>query len=484
MTVSWLGTSRRLGAAAIILLATGSHADETIDLIQAVNYALSQNKRLARSALDVKANAFRVTEAQADFLVSVRPELSLGAAEGKETSAYGLRASKKLPWGTEAAVSGRMSAGQDDAGSDLRRGSVLVEIQQPLFRNFGPLVQTEGVTQAGSDLKTARRRYETRKADLVVEVADAYESLIRLGRQVESAKDSVKRFTRLHRLTKAKEALGRTTRVDTLRVELQLGQARVRLETHQERLASARRDFADLLSFPADTLFHLAPTVQIEIGAANADEAVRTALASRLDYAQALSDSDDAERGARIASRRLWPDLKLAGRYEQYGEGTSRADASRLDRGAWFVGFSVDTDFNLAKDRAVSERARIVEASARRAVEIVELSIAREVQSALLAWRRAQAEAKIAERNFGLARARARLAQRLFEIGRGDNFTVTDAEESYLQAEDQMLQARAEATVSTYRLFRAMGTLLEPPADLKPLVLSQKSQKRIEEIER
>lgn len=320
-------------AAVLFLLlveAQMSRAQQQIDLPQAVNYALAQNKRLARSSLDVNANALRVSEAQADFLVSVRPELSLGTTEGMESSAYGLRVSKKLPWGTEAAVSGRMSTGQDDSGSALRRGSVLVEVQQPLFRNFGPLVQMEGVTQAGSDLKTARRRYETQKADLVVEVAEAYESLIRLGRQVESAKDSVKRFTRLYRLTKAKEGLGRTTRVDTLRVELQLGQARVRLETHQERIASARRDFADLLGFPLDTPFSLAPTAPIEVRLPEAESAVRTALANRMDYAQALSDFDDAERGARIASRRLWPDIKLAGRHEQYGEGTSRADASRL----------------------------------------------------------------------------------------------------------------------------------------------------------
>jgi outer membrane protein TolC len=56
----------------------------------------------------------------------------------------------------------------------------------------------------------------------------------------------------------------------------------------------------------------------------------------------------------------------------------------------------------------------------------------------------------------------------MFLIGRADNFTVADAENALIEAENDILAARAGLSISTYRLLRALGTLLEAPDDLKP----------------
>ena len=53
-------------------------------------------------------------------------------------------------------------------------------------------------------------------------------------------------------------------------------------------------------------------------------------------------------------------------------------------------------------------------------------------------------------------------------MGRADNFTVADAENGLLGAENDLLTARAALSVSTYRLLRTLGTLIESPEDLKP----------------
>ena len=82
---------------------------------------------------------------------------------------------------------------------------------------------------------------------------------------------------------------------------------------------------------------------------------------------------------------------------------------------------------------------------------------------------RSRREVKIAERNMNLAASRLKLAHRLFEMGRGDNFSVTDAEQSMLHAENKVFSARAEARVSSYGLPHVLGTLIEVDVGLKPV---------------
>ena len=446
-----------------------SFAQESLELSQAINYALAQNRKLVRAAHTVDSRGLGIIGAEAEFKYSVRPAVSWDVSEGEDDLGYGLRASKKLIWGTKLSVDGKVSKDQED---DLYRSSIQVEMQQPIFR-FGSLIHGEPIVQANHDLKSARRRFEMQKADLVVEVVKTYEDILRLQHQVQSDQESFNRMEALYRVSKVKEVLGRTTRIDTLRVELLRGQALSRLEANQERLSSTKRDFAELLGFEPGTVFELEPAPLLKFEIPEPEEAVKIALENRLDYAQVLQDHEDAVRNVDIARRSLWPDLKLFARYEWFGEGQDTANATQLDENIWVIGIAADTDFNLTKERTTLGQARINQTSALETIKIIELSIARQVVQSLLAYRRTLAEVKIAEKNFELAVARAKLARRLFELGRGDNFSVTDAEEAFLQAENRLFTTRPEALVSGYRLSRSLGTLIESPRGLRPKPLQR-----------
>lgn len=445
-----------------------SFAQEPLDIARAIEYALRQNRELVRSALAVDSSELGVRSAQAEFQISLRPEASSSSvlAGDKNAKAYGLTASKKLIWGTQLRMSGRELSDLGD--ENLHRSSIQLEIEQPIFRNFGPLIHGEATIQANNDLKTARRRFGMQKADLVVEVVTTYESIFRLEHQVRSDRESFKRMDVLCKLTRAKELLGRTTRIDTLRVELLRGQALSRFEANKKRLFSAERDFAELLGFPPDKVFDLKPTPVLDFPVPEFEEAVRVALQNRLDYAQVLQDHVDARRSVRIARKKLLPDLKLILRHKWFGEGQSASDARRLDENVWFFGITTGTDITAGKERIALTRAHIDETSASETIKIVELSIARQVQQHLLAYRRAQEEWQLSEQNFNLAKSRAILARRLFELGRGENISVTDAEQAYWLAENQLFAARAESSISGYRMFRVLGTLSEVSQELKP----------------
>ena len=196
--------------------------------------------------------------------------------------------------------------------------------------------------------------------------------------------------------------------------------------------------------------------------------AVQTALSNRLDYAQALHDCRTAGRLAKLAGRQLQPDLNVVAESSQYDQGDRFSHSLDFNRNLWTIGVSGHADLLQHRNKTAVAAAAVDVEAAREAVQIKSLSIAREVQQAVSAYRQARTALTIAGRNYESAQARAELARRLFEMGRGDNFAAIDAESAFIDAETSLLDSRSLSCVAGYRLLRAMGTLTEVPPALKP----------------
>lgn len=455
----------RLLCALLVRGLAHAQAPTPLNLEQAMDRALAHNRELARSALGVRSTALGIQSAEAGFRLRLQPAGRAATDQDGSTLQAGLTASRTFLPGTELSVGGQQTEREDEAGGTDRRTVLRVNLEQPLFRDFGILVNREPITRAEQQLRTARRSWEQDRADLVVQVVQTFENLIKLRQQIASDQASFQRMDKLYRLTVARERQGRASRVDTLRVELNRGQAQSRLEDNQQRQATTRREFAELLGDPPETEYTLDPPPLLDLELPSADVAVATALSNRLDYAQALQDYQDARRGVRIAEKALQPALALVTRYERIEDDQA---GSGLAEDQWSVGLAGDTELTRAAERARFGQAALSREAAAESVYIRELAIARELQQLLSAYQRARSELGIAERNYKLAENRARLARRLFERGRGDNFSVTDAEEALQDADNRRLSARAEASISGYQLLRGMGMLVEAPADLKP----------------
>lgn len=458
----------RCALGALLLALRGAGAEPVLALEEAVQAALAHNRSLRLLELSLESSVLGVAQARTEFSVRLRPEGEVAADDEGGQSGAGLGVSKKQGVGTSLSVDGRWTRTGFDESPDLHRGVVQVEVRQPLLRRFGRLVNEEPVVQARSGVQASRREVELWRTDLVVQVVEGYEEILRLQRQLEFDEQALRRSGQLLRLTRAREQQGRATRVDALRVDLQHGENQIRLNKTTEDIEIARAAFAELLGREPGAEIVVTNTPLLEIAIPGREEAVGLALSNRLDYAQVLADSRDAERGVRIARRNLLPDLELIARYERSGEGSRSSDSFDLDEDAWFVGLAADTDLRRQDERLALGQAMLRGESARQTIEIVRSGLQRQVQTVLASYERARRETLFAERNYRLAESRARLARRMFEIGKGDNFTVTDAENALLEARNRMLMSQAEVTIAAYRMLRTLGTLMDYPADLKP----------------
>ena len=444
-----------------------------LTLQAAVQLALLQNRELIKLAAAQASERLGGEEARTEFAVRVRPDGSVGSTAGTAMSQYGLRALKKFEFGTQIELGGQVLNADVPDNALGSRDSVRATLTQPLFRYAGWFMNREGLVRAASRVLTARRNVEMKKNDLLLQVAQAYEDLLRLRRLAEMEQQAGQRLDKLLRLTQARERQGRATRVDVLRVELQRGQSGSRLEDLRQRSATLEMELAELLGLDPGTALELAASPALEVVVPPPAEAVRLALSNRLDWAQILQDYRDVERGLRVARRKLLPDLKLVTTLERFGEGTSAAHATRLDENNWFVGLQLDSDLGPQREQIAYRQAVLNASTAREDVDTVERLVRRQVLQQLLAYARSRSEVHRADRNRTVALNRQRLARRLFDLGRGDNFTVTDAEQAFQQAETDWLVARADGAMAGYRLLRTIGTLLDCPPDLKPVLLNE-----------
>ncbi|MBU1692998.1 MAG: TolC family protein [Verrucomicrobia bacterium] len=458
----------RWGLAALFLALRCAGAAPSLTLEESIQAALKNNRPLRLLELNLDSRALGVAEARTEFSVMFQPEGQAATDNEGAQTAYGMSASKKQGIGTAVLAEGRWTKTGFSESPDLHRGVVRVEVRQPLLRRLGRLVNEEPIVQAESSVQAARREVELYRTDLVVQVVEGYEELLRLQRQLHFDTQALQRSEQLLRLTRVRERQGRATRVDALRVDLQHGENQIRLNKTRESLENAGAAFAELLGQTPSAELNVTDSPRLEVEAPGRTEALRVALEHRLDYAQVLADHRDVERGIRIARRNLLPDLELIGRYERSGEGERSSDSFDFDQEAWFVGLAADTDVRRQRERFALGQARLRGESARGMIEIVRSALERQVQQALAAYERARHETLFAQRNYHLAESRARLARRMFEIGKGDNFTVTDAENALLEAQNRMLLSQAEVSIAAYRMLRVLGTLLEYPEDLKP----------------
>gem|GEM_PF-507894 len=442
-------------------------ARRAIGLEEAVGLALTQNRTLARRSSLLKTRDLDIDSAEAAFDYRIRPSGTAGISDGSEDLGGGLGIARKFRSGTDVEVRGRYN---QSTINDLEenRGGLAVEISQPLFRNHGRLIHEEPLIAARERLKAAQRVYEGQKADLVLEVIDSFARLIELENQIAADEAFSKRMNLLFRRSQALEQLGKSSKLDVLRVELQAGQSEARLANTRELYFFNMREFADLLGFPPATDFELIPPPRLELRPFTTAEAVSIALANRLDYAQLIEDLDARERGVLIARRQLKPDISLVSRYERFGEGPRSGDAFEFDEDGWFLGLRAGSDLNTRREQTGIDRAKIEQDVAVDDIRLREINIARSVQQQMSVHRRSQAQERIAKRNVELAKKQADLAKQQYELGTIDNFTATDAEEQWIEAQTALASAEADVLRAGYRLLRILGVLIEVPDRLRP----------------
>ena len=439
-----------------------------ISLEETINRAISNNLSIISLHYSLASSEVALQGRLNRFRLNIRPTIQSDRGEEGKTASARLTVSKDTPIGTAIALSAGSRRTEADEEDPLYRTSTYLEIQQPLLSRIGTRINLEPVRDARLGVLNSRRELALKQTDLIVQAAEAHESLLRFQREIQYQTKTIERLGKFLRLTSAREKQGRSTRVDTMRADLRVGNARLRMAALNDDLVREQTNFAELLGADPALRYSAIPSQLLILEIPSADDAVSSALSNRLDYAQIIDDHKNARRGVGIARQNMLPDLSVIARYELSGEGESYSDSSKLEDDVWFVGFRLASDLPLRDEKTALANAELTLGSTELRIESVTLAIKRQVHQAISAYRRILLESTLSEKNYSIAKNRARLARKLFQMGKGDSFSVSEAEDELLSAEQQLLSSQSDSSIASYKLKRVTGSLIDYPEDLKP----------------
>lgn len=432
----------------------------TMALEEAIAAALRNNLRLAQGVLEVQQREIQVDLARSAFDVTLGPFARMAAPDGQTEAAYGLQAVKPL---VQGATVGASATVRDNPVETV----LAVELTQPLFRRFGRSVAEEPIHAEADQLRASRRIWEARKADLILEIVSLFETITRLDAQAAFEQGFLQHMERLATLTRTRERQGRATRMDTLRVDLQRGEAEIRLINIRERRGVAVRELAEAVGLDVRQEIAPTPPPTLEAVLPDSETAIATAVRHRMDMAQVLDDALIVDRRGAVTDRNRWPDVTVGLSYLQKYRNETHL-LSDQDESAWYASASMDGTPWQRANRLARTQADLERQAARARIEITRQTLVQDVLLALAECRRTGADLAVAERNRDLAIHSARLGRRFYTSGRTDGLTLSDAESQLAASETRLLDARSAARFSRYALSHTLGTLIEHPADLSP----------------
>lgn len=438
----------------------------TLPVEKAVELALTGNPELLDAVDRAALAGASLSAARSGFLPQVTPFFSPSFRDGgaPAVSRYGLAVSEQLPFGPR--LSGIVETSRVDGGEEWSSLHALT-LSQPLLRGLDPAVAREPLRAARRGVEAQERSLAVQKRFTVVAVWGAYLSAVLQDELLREAAGRTARAGAILEASRAKEQVGSVSRLDVLRAEQLLAQARSQENDARNAREDAHDLLARLLGRPAGSRWSLTPPERLPVAAPSDEALLAAALGSREELVEARERVKDAEVQLRIARSLLLPSLDAGLTWSATGRSSGFGGAlSSPGTSAWTLGFSSQAPLNLGTQLAARSQAEVSLRSARRAAETLEADVVRQVRSAVRRLATARERLGLDEANEAVARMQLEVAELRFGKGLTDNFFVVDAEGLYNAARVSLLTSRQQVLLDELRLLSDAGLLR--PEDFLP----------------
>ncbi|MFL5273265.1 MAG: TolC family protein [Anaeromyxobacteraceae bacterium] len=407
-------------------------ADQVLTLDDALARART-HPRVAQAAAAVAQASARSREAFAGYL----PSGAASAAYGKTSSSGRAGSIQLTPGGTTTVSSG----GVDDLYS------VTVNLQAPIW-DFGRTLEA---------VRAARASEEAERADLTVardeqgvQVRQAYYAALASDALVSVADDTIVQMERHLAFAQGSLEVGRRTRFDVTRAQVDLANARIQKIQADNGRASSRAALAAAIGEDLDDA-RLEEPAGPEGPDPDPRDAVARALRSRPELA-ALDRRVTAADAAAAAARDAWyPTLGASG---QLGWRGTEFPLSRT----WQVLGTLTWPFlNGGADVARAAEARAAADASRAAREAEALQVKVEVEQAALAVIEARARRDVSKVLVAQATENLELAEGRYQAGVGSIIELADAQAALTSARAQRVRSGYDLATARARLERTVG---------------------------
>ncbi len=470
-----------------LLWATSALAGD-LSLNDALEQALRANYELRQDRLDLRQAELAVTEAQGSFDPSLWASTSAAGSRSLsnsitentgqepdvvESTALGLSTgvSQELPTGGSVNMGWYRSRSATDSPGQLLSTSyqeqLALSLSQPLLNGAGPQATRYTLRDAERDLDSEALAYRAAMEQLVLDVSDAYWSLVAAGESLVLARRSLEIAERQLDDTRERLEEGFAALGDVLQVERAVGVARQAVVVAEADLENGEGELSRLLGVPARQQHDLQPQDRPIIPELDLDVQRSLALARENNAAwlQQRIAVESAEDSLLLARNQALPSLGLSASLGFTGLANAPPAARTLmlsgELPTWSAGmsFSVPIPGRATHAERDSSYLELVKTRLERASAEQDLVLA--VESAVRGVRRDHSRVALARRTVQAARAALDADQELLQDGRGSTRDVVLSLEALDEAQVSQLEAEIDLQSSLLELLRSEGVLLE-----------------------
>jgi HAE1 family hydrophobic/amphiphilic exporter-1 len=417
---------------------TPSQPAEALTIDRALEIARVRNEGLKVSQERLRESQSVVAEARAAFLPTLDVNFLYTPAQASPLL--------KIPRGV---------FGPDEQtfrANLVRENVVRLDLNQPLYTG-GRLSHAYGAQAAAQE--ASRLDLERAQQGLVLRVYETFYAALMADQGVKVTTEGVEIADRHLDLARVRFDAGSAARLDVLRAEVELANARAKQIRARSSAEVSYQALRTVLSLPANEPLRLAGSLD-EVPALPESSVLATAVNTRSDIRAIGQQRESAQRLFSLASAELKPTVALAGSY-QYQEDGLNSLFNTTSRSYQF-GLAIRVPlFNAptvaAKRGAAMARVRQAEHSANAAVDNARL----ELSSASTELDAAREIVSTQEKAVELAREGLSIAEVSYENGVITATELNDARLSLLETEWELMQAKYGQIVAAARTRYAAG---------------------------
>ena len=414
---------------------------------------------------------------------------SAGIYMSKENM-YSVALTQQLPTG------GNIQVGLGNSKSDTNQSYQTINpyytsrlsfvFNQPLLRNFGPLVSRREILVAANNLEISRSQLEVSVLETIYQVQQAYWNLYAAIENLKVKQQSLGLARDLLTKNRKEVEVGTIAPLEVLNAEATVAAreadilaAEASINRFSETLQGLIEPAGGPSPVPADRPEFKPVTVSL-------DEALGTAMAKRPELQQYRTDIQSREIEFRIARNQLLPQLDLALSYwspgisgdrilylddnpltgvvigkVKSGSGKAVKDALKFLYNNWSIGLTVSVPLGDVIGKARAAGARLDYERSLAQLKTQEQKIFLEVSDAV---RSLETDAKRIEAYRvarELAEKRLEAETKKLDVGLTTNYFVLTYQEALSTARSQEIQAMVDYNLSLARFEKAVGTSLE-----------------------
>jgi len=359
-----------------------------------------------------------------------------------------------------------------DPGTSL--SSVLsASVTKPLLRGRGRKIVQENLTQAERDTVYQLRDFHRFRKSFVVSIVTEYYRVLQALDRVENDYNNYENLKISEKRARMMAQADRMPLFEVGQNQQRTLQAHENYNSSQQSYEQRLDRFKISLSLPTDVEIELDPNELKSLermGISNPrfdlNEAMATAVNTRLDLAIIKDQLDDAARRTAVAADNLGMDLNLIGSSRVPSRANTEIAQWEFHRGDYLLGFEADLPLDRKAERNAYRESLIGHMQAQRNYEEKVDEVKFDVRQAYRILQERSSSYRIQVNSLALAEDRVKSFEELLRLGRSSMRDLLEARADLLIAQNAKTRALIEHTIAKLNFYRDIGILQVRPDGL------------------